>query len=138
MGSPGGTISGENESMKLSRLRGSYAVARAASDAPVPPGVLDGGGFRTVSRTADELSVVAPDGDVSGMEQIETGWTVFKLHGPFAFTETGIVAGLSAALAEREIGIFVISTFDTDYILVKDPDAATMAWRDQGHEVVGA
>ena len=121
--------------MHLTQLPGRYAVARADAEAPVPPGVLDGPGFRTASRTDDELSVVAPEDAITGMDRVDTGWTVFKLHGPFAFDEVGIVAGLSKALADRDIGIFVISTFDTDYILVKDPDGAAQAWRDQGHEV---
>ncbi|MEM1162338.1 MAG: ACT domain-containing protein [Pseudomonadota bacterium] len=123
--------------MHLTRLSDPYAVCRAAADAPVPTGILDGPGFRTVARTADELSVVAPEADITGMDRVDTGWTAFKLHGPFAFDEVGIVGGLSKALAEREIGIFVVSTFDTDYILVKDPDGAAEAWRDQGHEVTG-
>ncbi|MEM7188938.1 MAG: ACT domain-containing protein [Pseudomonadota bacterium] len=121
--------------MHLTQLPGRYAIARADANAPVPPDILDGPGFRTISRTEDELSVVAPEGDITGMVRVDTGWTVFKLHGPFEFDEVGIVAGLSKALAEREIGIFVISTFDTDYILVKDSEGAAQAWRDQGHEV---
>ncbi|MEL6476932.1 MAG: ACT domain-containing protein [Pseudomonadota bacterium] len=123
--------------MRLTRLGDDYAVARAAPATPIPAGLFDGDGFVTVSRTEDELSIVAPAKRLPMMEKIETGWTVFKLHGPFAFDEVGIVAGLSRALAEREIGIFVISTYDTDYILVKasDAEAATTAWRDQGHDV---
>ena len=128
--------------MHLTQLPGSYAICRAAPDAPLPPGILDGPGFRTVSRTADELSVVAPEADIAGMDKVgmdkvDTGWTALKLHGPFAFDEVGIVAGLSAALAARGIGIFVISTFDTDYILVKaaSAGAAATAWRAGGHQV---
>ena len=123
--------------MRLTRLPDDYAVARLGPAASVPPGFLDGAGFRTVSRTDDELSLVGPSASMPDADTVETGWTAFKLHGPFAFTETGIVAGLAAALAEAELGIFVISTFDTDYILVKTGDAqqATEAWRAQGHTV---
>lgn len=112
-------------------------MARAAAAAKVPAGILDVPGFRTVSRTADELSIVAPESGITGMETVDGGWACFKLHGPFAFSETGILAGLSKALADRQIGIFAISTFDTDYILVKQADAegAIKAWQSDGHEV---
>ncbi len=123
--------------MHLTRFPETYAVSRAAPDAKVPAGVLDTPSFVTVSRTADELSVVAPEAAITGMEIVEGGWALFKLHGPFAFDQVGVVAGLSRPLAAANIGIFVISTYDTDYILVKSQDAAASAalWREQGHEV---
>ena len=123
--------------MKLTQLHGDYAVARSGPATPVPSGFLDGSGFLTVSRTEDELSLVGPTAAITGMDTVESGWTAFKVQGPFAFDETGIVAALSRALAEAEIGIFVISTFDTDYVLVKqeNADAAAAVWRQDGHEV---
>lgn len=71
------------------------------------------------------------------MDRIEGGWTAFQVEGPFAFDEVGIVARLSRSLADAKIGIFVISTYDTDYILVKqeNADAAIDAWRADGHSV---
>ena len=124
--------------MRLTRLSGDWAVARSAPDAEIPPGVLHAAGFVSVSRTEEELSVVAPEALVSGMEVVEPGWSVFKLAGPFAFDEVGVVAGLSRTLAEARIGIFVVSTYDTDYILVKrdTAEAAAQAWRAAGHEVI--
>ena len=118
-------------------LSGDYAIARASADAPVPPQILDGPGFVSVSRTEDELSVVALTSRVPDMDRVDTGWTVFKLHGPFAFDEVGIVAGLSRPIADAGIGIFVVSTFDTDYLLIKtkDADAAANLWRGQGHDI---
>ena len=122
--------------MHLTRLSGDYAIARAAADAPVPPGILDDP-FATVSRTYEEVSVVAQSDQIAGMDTVDAGWTVFKLHGPFAFDEVGIVAGLSRPIADAGIGIFVISTFDTDYLLIKTENADTAAdlWRGQGHDV---
>ena len=123
--------------MKLTRLHGDYAVARAGPATPVPDGFLSGTGFLTVSRTEDELSLVGPTAAIIGMDIVESGWAAFKVQGPFAFDETGIVAALSRVLAEAEIGIFVISTFDTDYILVKqeNAEAAAAAWTADGHTV---
>ena len=125
--------------MRLTRLDGEWAVARSARDAPVPPGVLAATGFVSVTRTDEELSVAAPVALVTGMEIVEPGWSVFKLAGPFAFDEIGIVAGLSRTLAEAQIGIFVVSTYDTDYVLVKrdNAEAAAQAWQAAGHEVIG-
>ena len=54
----------------------------------------------------------------------EPGWSCFKLRGPFAFDEVGVLAAIAAPLAAAAIGIFVISTFDTDYLLVKTSDRA--------------
>ena len=118
-------------------LSGDYAIARASADAPVPPQILDSPGFVSVSRTEDELSVVALTSRIPEMDRIDTGWTVFKLHGPFAFDGVGIVAGLSRPIADAGIGIFVVSTFDTDYLLIKtkDADAAANLWRQQGHDI---
>ena len=125
--------------MKLTQLHGDYAVARSGPATPVPSGFLEGAGFLTASRTEDELSLVGPSDQIQGMDKIEAGWAAFKVHGPFAFDETGIVAELSRILAEREIGIFVISTYDTDYILVKQENAndASAAWAEAGHEITG-
>lgn len=124
--------------MKLTKLANEYAVARAKPETPVPEGFLSGAGFRTVSRTGDELSLVGPADAIAGMDRVEGGWTAFKVHGPFAFDEVGIVAALSRTLADARIGIFVISTYDTDYILVKqaDSEAAIAAWTRDGHEIL--
>ena len=107
-------------------------MARSGPATPAP--AMPRAGFFTVSRTEDELSVVGLEAEIKG-ETVDTGWTVFKVHGPFAFDQIGIVAGLSQPLADAQVGIFVISTFETDYILVKDPDAAAAAWRAAGHQV---
>ena len=123
--------------MQLFRLNGAYAIARLAPDAPVPPGLADADGFVSISRTDEELSLVAREEFLQDHETVEAGWVTFKLQGPFAFDEIGVIAGLSAPLVEAGLGIFVISTFDTDYILLKASDAAAAAdaWRAQGHNV---
>ena len=115
-------------------------MARAGPAAPVPANILDGPGFRTVARTDEELSVVAPQSEISGMDTVDGGWTCFKLQGPFAFDETGIIHTISAPLAEARIGIFTVATFDTDYVLVKQKDAAAAVdlWRTEGHEITAA
>ena len=68
-------------------------------------------------------------------EPVERGWNLLKLHGPLAFTETGILASFAAPLAKAGIAIFVVSTFDTDYVLVKTAtlDGAVRALAEAGH-----
>lgn len=105
--------------LRLSLLPEDYVIARLPADAPVPAGVLEAKGFVSVSRTADELSIVCPQAVALQAPKLDGGWRTLKLHGPFAFDEVGILAALLAPLAEARIGIFAVSTFDTDYLLVK-------------------
>ena len=111
--------------LHFSLLPQTYAVARLPADAPVPAGVLEAPGFVSVSRTADELSIVCPQEAAPPAPKVDGGWRALKLHGPFAFDEVGILAALLAPLAEARIGIFAVSTFDTDYLLVKAEALAT-------------
>ena len=67
----------------------------------MPPGLLDTPGLVSVSRTADELSVVCREADLPATEQARTGWRVLTVRGPLEFTLTGIMAALSGALAAR-------------------------------------
>ncbi|WP_330946762.1 ACT domain-containing protein [Thermomonas sp. LB-4] len=124
---------------RFSLLPQTYAVARLPADAPVPAGVLEAPGFVSVSRTADELSIVCPQEAAPPAPGVDGGWRALKLHGPFAFDEVGILAALLAPLAEARIGIFAVSTFDTDYLLVKAADLprALATLRVAGHALEG-
>lgn len=101
------------------------------------PGWATTGSLFSVIRTAHELSVVCPEELVPGGVKCEKGWRVFELEGPFEFSEVGILSAVAAPLAEAGVGIFAVSTFDTDYVLVKEErlDAAADALRGRGHEV---
>jgi hypothetical protein len=108
----------------LTLLPGSLAVSRLDPRDGVPgwvfrtPGPLAG-----VLRTADELSVVCAEGDVPReVSRMEKGFRAFKLQGPIPFSAVGVVSGFTAPLAAAGIGVFVLSTFDTDYLLVKEAD----------------
>jgi hypothetical protein len=120
---------------------GGYVVQRFAADAPPPAGLLDGpaAGLVSVTRTADELSVVCPaESAAPDADQVESGWRLLTIRGTFEFTLTGIMAALSGALAAAGVPLFAVSTFDTDHLLVKDDDLAraVSALRDAGHDVV--
>jgi hypothetical protein len=81
--------------------------------------------FISITRTAEELSIVCPVDQAPHNAKCESPWTCFKLAGPFPFSLTGVLASFLSPLSERGIPIFAISTFDTDYVLVKEEDAAT-------------
>ncbi|MFD2422591.1 ACT domain-containing protein [Amycolatopsis pigmentata] len=118
---------------------GVYAVAKLDPGAPVPPGLFSpgAGGFVSVTRTTEELSVICPESEAPAGAAVEAGWRLLTVRGPLAFTLTGIMAALANELAAAGIALFALSTFDTDHVLVKAADlpraAATL--RAAGHEV---
>jgi len=129
--------------LKFRVLEERLAVCRVGSDARIPAWALEGGLFCVV-RTSDELSIVCagdlctedriPDGSL-----VERGWLALKLEGPFPFSMTGVLASFLQPLAAAQVPIFAISTFDTDYVLIKrsDLERAVRALVEAGHETVG-
>jgi hypothetical protein len=116
-------------------LGGRFAVCRLPADAPWPaPGP---GAFVSATRTAEELSIVCASAEAPAGARVEDGWRALKLEGPIPFEETGVMAGLAGALAGAGLSLFALSTFDTDYLLVKEKDlaAAVEALRRAGHAV---
>jgi len=113
--------------VNLISLVGSYAIARFGPETPLPRGLLSGRGFVSVTRTGDELSVVCEAEAVRSLspESAETGWHLIKVEGPLAFSMTGVLASISAPLAEAGVSIFAVSTFDTDYLLVRESSLET-------------
>ena len=126
----------QKHSLTLTVLEERMAVCRLDADADVPAWATAASPF-SLTRTADELSVVCPEGLVPHGVRCEKGWRVLGLEGPFEFTEIGILSAVAAPLAEAGVGLFAVSTFDTDYVLVKEErlGAAANALRGSGHEV---
>jgi hypothetical protein len=123
--------------LTLLPVAGRFAVCRLPADAPVP--AWAGGTFVSVTRTPDELSVVCPEEAVPAAVRSEPGWLCWRVAGAMPFTLVGVLASLTAPLADAGVGVFAVSTFDTDYLLVKagDGDAAVAALRRAGHAVPG-
>jgi hypothetical protein len=126
--------------LTLELLPNRVAVYRLPADQPVPPWA-QAGEFTSVTRTAHELSVVcaevcaedlAPEGT-----KCEPGWRIFEVEGPLAFSLTGILAAIAGPLAEAGVSIFAVSTFDADYVMVKEENLpkACDALRAAGHSV---
>lgn len=112
------------------------AVCRLEPDAGVPAWATVGGLF-SVTRTADELSIVCPEEHVPEGAVCERVWRALKVDGPLDFSLVGVMASLAAPLAENGVGVLAIATYDTDYVLVKEEslDLAVAALRERGHEV---
>ena len=117
---------------------GEWAIARLPAAAPLPDWALLPGAFVALVRTAEELSIVAPAASTpANLPSVETGWSLLQLQGPFAFSETGILASFASPLAEAGIALFAISTFNTDYLLLKTATlpAALRALAAAGHRL---
>ena len=109
--------------LTLSILPRRLAVCRLDPDALLDQAVLSGD-LWSVTRTADELSLVMAEELVQPDWQSEGGWRALKVQGPLDFNLVGILSMLSGALTAAGISLFALSTYDTDYILVKESDLA--------------
>jgi len=110
--------------LHLTLLPQILAICRLEHDAPVPSWT-GGEKFVSITRTGDELSVVCSQQRVPDGVTMEGGWRAFKVEGPLEFSLTGILSSLTLPLAEAGIPVFALSTFDTDYLLVKGVDVET-------------
>ena len=122
----------------FSILRQNFAIARLEPNADLPSAVLASPGFLSITRTADELSIVCAEDAAAGLARVDKAWRAIKVQGPFAFDQTGVLASFLEPLAVAAIGIFAVSTFDTDYILVKSAnlEAAVAALKGAGHRLL--
>ncbi len=105
----------------LELAEGDYTISRLAPEAAIPAWA-DGPGFMTISRSAHELSVLCKSERVPQDVVRESGWACLRFVGPFAFGATGIVLSVVRPLSENRIGIFVVSTYDGDHLLLKHAD----------------
>jgi hypothetical protein len=121
--------------LRISILPSFLAVCRLSADADVPRWLR--GAFTSVTRTRDELSVISDDEAVPEGVQAERGWRALKVEGPIPFEVTGVAAALVSPLAEARISVFLLATFDTDYLLLKENvfERAVEILRAQGHEI---
>jgi len=125
--------------LTLDLMAGSYAICRLDRSAALPAWATRGP-FFSATRTPAETSIVCDAADVPTDVQSEGPWRAFAVRGPLDFSLKGILASLATPLADADVSIFVVSTYDTDYVLVREPDVerAVSALRDAGHDVSGA
>jgi len=121
--------------IKLTIIDGTFSIHRLASDEPIPAAVLREP-FFAVLRSAAELSLVCSSSVAVEAQKTSAGWACLEVAGPLDFGMTGIIASISKALSNASVPVFVVSSFDTDCILVRerDLDQAVAALRAGGIE----
>jgi len=123
----------------LVTLPGRFAICRFPPDAPPPAWVFhEGAAVWSITRTPDELSLVCDEDDLPPSVDPAPGrWRAFRVEGVIPFDEIGVIAGITAPLAAAKIPVFVVSTHDTDLVLVEVERVAgaVRAWTGAGHEV---
>jgi hypothetical protein len=117
-------------------LDGKFLIGKLPPSAGIPEQALKGE-FSSVSRTAEELSIVAPEDAKIPDGEFERGWKCIKVQGPLEFALKGVLSSLLQPLADAGVSVFAISTYDTDYILVKQHQLsqAVVALEEAGHRL---
>jgi hypothetical protein len=123
--------------LPLELLPDTLAICRLPADAAVPRWTSSSGAFLTVSRTPGELSIVALQNAVPGATRCERDYRAIRVKGTLPTNLVGILLSIAEPLAQAGLSIFAISTYDTDYVLIKgrDVSAALGALRRAGHQV---
>jgi len=120
--------------MKLIPLPDVYAVCKLTQAVPAPTNAA----FWNLSITPDEISLVCAESQIPAQAQsVEHGWKALQVAGTLDFGMVGVIAAISAVLAAAKISIFVVSTYNTDYILVKETalEAAISQLQSAGYEI---
>ena len=124
---------------RISILPEVFALCRFEKDDEIPHWVLKDR-FVTITRTDEELSVLAPVRSIPNHLAYDGDWKCLKVEGPLALTLSGILASLIGPLAQAGIAILAIATYDTDYFLVKQDrlELAVQILREEGHAITYA
>ncbi|MCG8435510.1 MAG: ACT domain-containing protein [Gammaproteobacteria bacterium] len=123
--------------MIIEQVPGEYSVCRLPAGAKEPAWFRQES-FYAVVQTTEELSVVCASDVVPPEIKAEHGWSLLKVAGPLDFSETGVLSSLAGPLAAANISIFVVSTYDTDYLLVKTDmlGHAVKTLQAAGHQII--
>jgi uncharacterized protein len=126
-------------SLTITLLPTLYAVSQLNPAAPVPEWAM-GGEIFCIMRTPVEFSIVCAEASLPDDDDtltVERGWRMFRLEGPFPFEMTGVLASVLDPLAKAVVSIFALSTYDTDYVMVKadQVDTAITALASAGHTI---
>jgi uncharacterized protein len=123
--------------LTLEVLSDILGVCKLDMKQPIAPWAYQGC-FFSITKTMEELSIICSEKNIPESVLCERGWKAFKVQGTLDFGLIGILAKLTTAFAEAGLGIFAISTYNTDYILVKakDFDCAVNALRNDGHKII--
>jgi len=121
-------------SLNFSLLKDIFAICSLDKNVSIPSWATVGN-FFSITHTSEELSIVCNEQSIPIGIKSDRDWRCLKVEGPLDFSLIGIIANISATLAMEEISIFAVSTYDTDYILIKSPqiDRAIAALTRIGH-----
>jgi hypothetical protein len=103
-------------------LPGRFCIQRLPADAKLRLERFREASWYSITRTQDEVSVVAPEDLELGATEREPGWSCLRLEGPLDLGMVGVLAGISHVLADAGVSIYCVATFQTDYILVRSVD----------------
>ena len=120
----------------LLRWSEEFGICRLDAHAPLPAWAQTARLF-SISRTPEELSIVCPAAAIPETVQAERGWRCLQVQGPLPFAQVGVLHSLAAPLAQAGVSIFVLSTYDTDYLFLKNTALSTalQALQNAGHTV---
>jgi hypothetical protein len=123
--------------LTLKVLKENFAVCRLENTENIPEWAIKSNWY-SISKTEDELSIVCNENDVPNGVKVEKNWRSFKVEGVLDFGLVGILASLSSLMAKNSISIFAISTYDTDYILMKNDKVskAIEIFKENGYKVI--
>jgi uncharacterized protein len=126
-----------NHQLKFLTMPNLYVIVRLVPDAPLPAWATKGE-FTSITRTADELSIVCAAENIPKEFALGPRWICLKLEGPFPFSQTGILLSFIEPLSNNGVPIFAISTYDTDYVLVQEEFVGQMqqALAEAGHKLI--
>lgn len=128
---------GERHKLKFRWLPSLYAIVRLAPNATVPDWATRGE-FTSITRTAEELSIVCAADNLPSEVHSSHHWICLRLEGPFPFELTGVLLSFIEPLSRNDVPIFAISTYDTDYVLIQEDYMGNVMdiLREAGHELV--
>lgn len=110
------------DNLTLKVLEDRFAICKVDSSIPIPMWVLRSKDFYSITRTADEMSIISLESSVPADVEKEGGWKALKIEGVLEFSLIGIISSITDLLAEEGISVFVMSTYNTDYIFIKEKD----------------
>ena len=105
--------------MKLKALKETYQIVKLKPTGEIPQDIFSQEVY-SITRTEDEISIVVNSGLKIQSDNIENGWRIIKIAEVLDFSLTGVLSKISGVLADNDISIFVVSTYNTDYILIKE------------------
>lgn len=123
--------------LRFRLLAGAYSIIRLSPGEAIPAWIA-GDEFTSITRTAEELSIVCSSKNLPSGVDPGPAWACLKLEGPFPFAQTGVLLSFIAPLSNNSIPIFAISTYDTDYVLIPQEytDTALRQLREAGYELL--